>query len=608
MTLPIPSEVAEAVAQSEEGGHAISSAAIRDIRELLKMVAAERCEALKIYEPLPFQERFHQCRAPEALLAKGNRVGGSLLGFIEIARAVTNQDPYKKYPSTGTAVCLGYGEGHIGRVIHKYLFRWGAFKMIRDKYTKLWRTYRPWPEAEVRLGKYGDLERQDEACPAPPLIPKRYIDGNIAWKKRSEYIFSYVKFTTGWDMHAFNSAGEPEHAQGFQCDLWHIDEDVAQSGWLLEASARLRDRKGKLRWTAMPHNEVDDLYMLIERAEEEASSPNPRSVVIYASIDECPYVEDSEREEQRRVAKSYGEEEYMRRTEGRLIRGSSLVYPAFDERIHWGVPVNPDEDYKMSLVQQKLIETDGVPPSDWTLYFSIDPGYVVAAGLLLAVPPPAKYGNFIVACNELYLQRATAAMFAREAKHLLNDKHIHEFIFDYHGGNLRGLASGELPIETYEREFKANNLRCEIRGYRFTPGCDVIESRELAVRQALEVRFSGSILEVGHPKLLIVMDRCPNLIREIKGFKRKKVRDSAGKDVLTNTGNRKANTHAIETLEMAVGNAIQYHKPRVRESEMTSADLVRKMHREFHNRIDSSNMLSGFAGGISLGARGSSYN
>jgi hypothetical protein len=284
------------------------------------------------------------------------------------------------------------------------------------------------------------------------------------------------------------------------------------------------------------------------------------------------------------------------------------MYPAFDERRHWAVPRCHEDDFQPCLVQKKLVETDGVPPDDWTLYFSIDPGYVIAAGLLLAVPPPAKYGNYIVACNELYLQRATAAMFAREAKRLLIDKTIREFIFDFHGGNLRGLASGELPIETYEREFKINNLKCEIRGHRFTPGCDVIEARELAVRQALEVRFNGSILEVGYPKLLVVVDKCPNLVREIKGFKRKKVRDSSGRDVLTDTGNRKANTHAIETLEMAVGNVIQYHKPRPKEAEMTSADYVRQMHKDFHNRIDSGSMLSGFSRGISLGARGSSYN
>src|SRR3972149_1588114 len=75
----------------------------------------------------------------------------SLAHFVEIARALTGQDPYGKYPKRdGLAVCVAYGERHIGTVIHRYLFRWGAFKMIRDLGSGDWRTYRPWP-AE-RLG------------------------------------------------------------------------------------------------------------------------------------------------------------------------------------------------------------------------------------------------------------------------------------------------------------------------------------------------------------------------------------------------------------------------------------------------------------------------
>jgi len=531
----------------------------------------------------------------------------SLTGFAEVARAVTCQDIYGKYPSTGTAVCLGYGEGHIGRVIHRYLFRWGAFKIIRDLETKQWRTYHPWPASSIRLGKAGDLERADEARSSPPLIPKRFIDGKIAWTKRSEYVFSYVKFVTGWEMYAFNSAGEPEHAQGFQCDLVHVDEDVAMSGWILELSNRLRDRKGKLRWTAMPHNEVDDLYMMIERAEEEEGSAAPRTVVIYASIDECPYVEDSEREEQRRIARSYGEEEYARRTDGRLIRGSALMYPSFDERTHWALPVNPPEGFEPCLVQLELMRSGGVPPNDWTRYFSFDPGWGTAAGVFIAVPPPAKFGNYAVVYDEIYIHKATASIFAKELRKHMLDQTIWEFIFDFQGGRLRGIASGELPLETYEREFKANGLSCVMRQNHFTPGCDVIEARELAMREALEVRSSGSRLEVGYPKLLIVMEKCPNLVREIKAFKRKKVRDAAGRQQMLDTGNRRNKpVHALESCEMAIGNNIQWHEARPGAMLPGGIDLVRKMHADFHNRIDSASMMSG-GGGINLGARGSSY-
>jgi hypothetical protein len=253
------------------------------------------------------------------------------------------------------------------------------------------------------------------------------------------------------------------------------------------------------------------------------------------------------------------------------------------------------------------MRSGGDPPNAWTRYFSFDPGSGTAAGVFIAVPPPAKFGNYAVVYDEIYIHKATASIFARELRKHMLDQTIWEFIFDFQGGRLRGIASGELPLETYEREFKANGLSCVMRQNHFTPGCDVIEARELAMREALEVRSSGSRLEVGYPKLLIVMEKCPNLVREIKAFKRKKVRDAAGRQQMLDTGNRRNKpVHALESCEMAIGNNIQWHEARPGAMLPGGMDLVRKMHADFHNRIDSASMMSG-GGGINLGARGSSY-
>lgn len=609
MPIILPEELREAIEECDSNKAFVSNKALREMREIVAAYAQQQIEGLKIYQPLPFQNAFHESRVPELVLSKANRVGGSVAGFAEVARAVTNQDEYGKYPNEGTAVCLGYGEGHIGRVIHKYLFRWGGLWMIKDKDTGLWRSYRPWPEASVKFGMAGDLEREDERRPGPPLIPQRFIKGKIAWRKASEHVFSYVQFVTGWELYAFNSAGEPEHAQGFACDLWHIDEDVARSGWLLEASNRLRDRSGKLRWTAMPHNDVDDLYLMIERAEEQEGSPTPKTKVIYVSVDDCPYVKEDERDEQRRVARSYGDEEYARRIHGRLIRGSTLMYPDFDELIHDACP-DPKRSTEPALVQRVLMQTGGVPPDDWTRYFSIDPGFATAAGVFITIPPPAKFGNYIVVYDELYIQRANASIFAAEARAKLIDQAIRDFIFDFHGGNLRDLGRGELPIETYEKEFKKNGIKREAGGIHFVPGCDVIEARELAVREALHVRSSGNSLELGHPKLLIVVSRCPNLVREIKGFKRKKSKGADGRDVMLDTGNRKANTHAIEAMEQAVANNLQWVKPRPKElMDNSSADRLRAMSTDWRRQREGMNVsLTARSHGIVLGAANSPYN
>ena len=91
-----------------------------NIRQLHVEKAKRESEALRLYEPLPFQDKYHACNAKEALIQAGNQVGKSLCAFVEDARAATGQDPYGKYPKeNGIMVCLGMDEGHIGRTIHK---------------------------------------------------------------------------------------------------------------------------------------------------------------------------------------------------------------------------------------------------------------------------------------------------------------------------------------------------------------------------------------------------------------------------------------------------------------------------------------------------------
>src|SRR4051812_22691208 len=80
-----------------------------EFKKLLTEKIRRDCEALRIYEPMPHQEALHKSRIRKLVMQKGNRVGGSLACAVEVARAVTGQDPHKKYPERdGIAVCLGY--------------------------------------------------------------------------------------------------------------------------------------------------------------------------------------------------------------------------------------------------------------------------------------------------------------------------------------------------------------------------------------------------------------------------------------------------------------------------------------------------------------------
>lgn len=604
-------EILEDAEQDKDRQHWTGQAAQKDIRKLIEMAAERQMEALNLYEPTPIQERYHACRAKELIFSKGNQTGGSLAGFAEDARAATGADPYDKYPKkNGILVCLGYGEKHIGTVIHKYLCRWGAFEIIRDERRYgLWRTFRPWDKSIEVNGKFGDgFDRQEEARPAPPLIPARFIE-DIAWQKKGQRVFSIIRLTTGWEILAYNSQGESEHAQGFQCDLWHIDEDVATDGWVAEAIGRLSRRKGLLRWTAMPRAKTEDIVGMIKRAEdEEKTRKNPRTVVIYAGIDDNPYLPEETKEENKRIWRTMGEEEYMRRVSGKLVIAGLRMYPQFDEKVH-GARMEITEPERVqeqrgrsvrSKVHKIMTESKGVPPADWTRYVSIDPGYSLAAGVFGA-RPPASVGDFMVIYKELYIPNCTASIFADAMRKVCGpDEVFEEFIFDFHGGRLRDLGRGEQPVEVWEREFARNALVCNARGSRFVPGYDNIEGREAMMREALMVRNRPP--HAGYPRLLVDVENCPNLVNEIKAF-RKKVVKVHGRDVVTDKGERRM-THAVEAAEMLVATEMPYVKPPSGVTRpRTIADRILGLKKELQRLADSQRTDN--MDGIVLGPRGS---
>jgi hypothetical protein len=579
---------------------------LSELKRYLKEIKARECEALKLYEPLPWQEKYHSTTAKECIAAKGNQVGGSLAGFAEVARAVTGQDPYNKYPKeNGVAVCLGYGEPHIGRVMHRYLFRYGAFDIIRDKDTNEWRTFRPWPQDEEVHGKYGDKGREAEAKPAPPLIPKRFIKGKISWLKRSENIFSTVYFTTGWTLYALNSMGDPSRAQGFQANLYHIDEDVATGGWYSEAVGRCSRHNGLIRWTAMPHSKTEDIVGMMERGEEEEGKESPKTVVVRAGIDDNPFLPPEAKEENLRIWKDMGEDVLRMRAYGELTVDSVLMYPRYDPKVHTAVKVlnrseQQAEDDGLQVrcdVQRIMAENNGVPPKEWCRYFSFDPGHQVLAGIAIAVPP-ARIGNFKIVYDELYITAATAKMFGDAMyKHFRNDV-FQDWIVDMHGARLRQLGTGELPIRDYERCIDKYNLSCEVRGARFGAGCDDIKLREQKLRNWMSIR------EDGFPTLLIVNDRCPNLVKELKKFKKKKTRVN-GMEVVTDEANRRGMCHAIEALEMLAAHGCPFVTPPVKINTSTRIRRIIEEQKMREKQRRRKNRRPG-SGGITLGPLGDS--
>jgi len=508
-----------------------------NIRQLHVEKARRESEALRLYEPLPFQDQYHACHAKEALIQAGNQVGKSLCAFVEDARAATGQDPYGKYPKeNGIMVCLGMDEGHIGRTIHKYLFRSGAFKIIKDNVTRKWRAWKPWIES--------DWERKAEAKPAPPLIPERFIK-QFAWKKRAQHVFEICELHNGWTIYAMGSKGDP--SQGFQADLVHIDEDLERSEWYDEMIARLSMRDGKLRWSALPHSKNDALVNLAERAEDEEGQENASTRVFRATIFDNPFMPEQVKQENIKRWKAKGEDEFRKRALGELVTDSVLMYPNFSKDVHNAIKF----DEPRNKVQEYLTKNDGKPGEEWCKYMVVDPGHSTCAVTFLAVPPP-NMGRHVVCYDELYIHNCTAAKFGDMVAQKVQQHggQFEAFIIDAHGGRIREIGSGVLPRVQYSKELERHRVRSNTTGHGFLSGSDDVPGREMKLRSWINLN------EKGTTELLVVTARCPNLCREFNRFKKK-----FANGYVTDQGNRRANCHAIETLEYAAAHGLKYVRP-----------------------------------------------
>ena len=595
--------------EREDDPLSVSQVDMEDLRKLIAESKSRSVEALKLYEPMPWQDEFHRCRAKEALILKANQVGGSLCNFVEIARALTGQDPYNKYPKKdGVAVCVGYGERHIGQVIYRYLFRWGAFKIIRDEVTGEWRTYRPWPTERTVNGKRGDSHRAAEARPAPPLIPKRFIEGKIAWQRRSADIFERVQFKNGWTLHAFNSAGEPEHAQGLtNVWLYDFDEDVAQGGWYEEAVQRTSSCNGYLRWNAMPHSKTEDILKFVERGDEQANEENPATVIIRVKQADNPFLDEKAREQNARIAMSAGEDVYRRRILGELTLDSIRMYHTFDKYLHNAVVQMSEQDKVdeeagvtvRSWMQKAYADNGFKVPGDWTRYVIIDPGHETCAATFIATPPE-HFGDWRLQYDELYIKKSTAAIFARAMKARSENQVFQAFIFDMHGGSLRG-AGAKQWVHEYQEEFERLRIESVERGPRFIPACDNIKFREQTLRKWFELRMEGGPGN-GYPILYIDVARCPNTVREVLAFKKKQIKQN-GVDVTIDEGNRRGPVHACECLEYASAHGCKYVKPpKLKLKDDFDLLMEQRAHRAKKRRMKQSFMGQGNT--ITLGPRG----
>jgi hypothetical protein len=461
---------------------------VKLLAKLLSERAKRNIEGLALYKPLPVQEEFHRCLLPERLLRGSNRSGKTVGGAVEVARAACGRDPYGKYPLTGgKAYIIGYDGKHISKVMWPKLSRAGAFKIIRDLETGVWRVYNPSnPE---------DYARAREAKLSPPLIPNRFIK-EIAWESKKEGLPKTVKLTTGWELDFFSSLGKPQ--KGADIDLCWFDEEVETSEWYSEMAARLVDRDGKFLWTATPQAGTEELYRLHERAEEQLGQPYRTTAEFLISLAGNTYITA---EQKRQFESKMSEEERLVRIHGEFAFSSFRVFPEFSMEMHC----------------RDWFEI----PRSWTRFVAIDPGRQVCAVLFLAVPRPDE-GDFAVCYDELYLQACDAETFGERMFQKCQGQIFESFIIDHRGGRVVEMGSGVSVESQYSEALRKRRVSCHTTGSGFTWGSDDPRAGIEAVRQWLKTRSADNPRDQA-PKLQIFADKCPNLIEEIKHYRYKRV-------------------------------------------------------------------------------------
>lgn len=523
-------------------------------------------EALRVFRPLPEQERFFASHAPERLALGGNRGGKTVTTLVEIARAVTGQDPHDKYPKTdGIFILVAIDLKKCARVFYKGLFKSGLFKIVPDPVTGEWRGFRPDQDAEIEhLSK-----------PAPPLIPRRFLAGRISFGSVKDEEPKVARLKNGWQIWFYSSNGEMP--QGVAVHGVCFDEELSREAWYGEMLLRLVDcrirdhRTGKIRggkfiWSATPQAGTPLLYELYSRAFEEQEiaqeafekgEPIPTRTIESFSflMDTNPYIPAHSIETTKNQFRNRPEE-YGVRIEGRFALTGARVYPEFMPK-----GVHGHEAFPI--------------PDDWCRYAIVDPGRQVCAVLFVAIPPPSHpWRGRKVIYDELYLRFCSAPVFAKRFVDKVGDTRIHRGIIDHRAGRVTETGSGLTIEQQYTKSLKDQRFSFEVNGCAFSWASDDVKSGISAVQAMLQV-------VEGKSELVVLWEKVPSLIWEMDRYCYKRQPNG-----LTITDDPvKLNDHACDCLRYLAMANLRYVKPRKIEREgYTNKYLRQKRERIRHSR------------------------
>lgn len=497
---------------------------LRAARELYR----RQCDGIEMFRAIspempgadsnwPDQVSAFKSTAREILSTGGNQSGKSTwlaIKFAAMARdkSVTMWDgervdlrrPWQKNrPLLMWAV--GLQLNHL-KTMYNMLFGFGLYQMIPDEVTGIMRPWRPWLPR--------DLERQAECKPSWPLIPPEEIDQKgWAWYNKANREFQTCRLKNGTEIWGLASTSDYPK-QGDKVDVIWPDEQINDASHYTEWLMRIAAKRGIIGWSAYMSEANEAIMQIVEAADEDkervarGEKEKPDVEVFTFRYSGNPFIHP---ESKRHIQERLTPEELERRDLGLDSRGRTLIYPFFSRSIHAAIPYDPALDDEIAKI---LRANNGVPPANWTHDLILDPGTVKPGLLLGAVPPPELWGGplpVLVAYREIYDGRMTAADIARKAHAAIPPGvWLYRKIIDGQAGRQTSLGRAESTSQHYASEFQKMNISCQESGYAFIPSVPDFAVRRMKVDQVLQQNGSGK------PRLRIVLENCPNLVRQME--------------------------------------------------------------------------------------------
>lgn len=482
------------------------------LEQALKIKAQRQTEFLRLYRPLPEAERYHRSLATERILLGGNRGGKSMSQFCELASALTGipittssgEVIPNKWPQGPLIFWLiGYDEDHLAMPCYADLFLPNRYKMVRDP-DGTWRSWNPTTDPNIEPN-------------STPLIPERFIEDVVMDDKRKG-IPHHVLFKAGHKLFFYSSIAEPK--VGVAIDGVFIDDEIAYARHVAEWQARLSDRKGRFSWASIPSSKNEALEVICDRADEQAEWPKPDTEKFVLTFTDNPYIDEDEKRKRRQ---GWSEEEIAIRDRGEFNKEMVRMYPEFDRKLHC-LPRMGDR-LEPNALEQFLESRGWDVPNEWTHYLIIDPGHTKPGALVVAIPPPDEYGDFIIGCGEVLLRKADARDLAYACVPKISGRYHYASIIDKRAGRKTPEGFSITIKQQYTLAFEEAGINSVTTGASFADSSDDLLGGIGLVRKAL--RFDRPRM---YSRLLFIRHLCPQTIRQLERYRKHVVKNADPED------------------------------------------------------------------------------